>query len=164
MPKPRRRHVDIVRGAGRWVERLCPKCNEWKHQDTHYYQRENGQRESICRACQLIKRRAYYVAHHDGAKTSCIEDVAHERQRVVEAHDHEPCCAVAEAGHGPVPVVGMTRAQRREEPREPRAVRARGDLPLQALERGIRRTHRARNLRASAVALKSQQPGVDADG
>jgi hypothetical protein len=81
-----------------------------------------------------------------------------------EADDREPRAAVAEAGNRPIPVVGMTRAQNGQEPGQARALRAGGNLAFQAFERAVSGRHRARNLRARALALKSLLRPADPDG
>jgi hypothetical protein len=78
-----------------------------------------------------------------------------------EPDDHQPAGAVAEARHRSVPRCGMTRAQRGEEVREPRAFRAGRDLAFEPRQRFLSDTHRARNLRGPALALKSPMHCAD---
>jgi hypothetical protein len=83
----RRKHSDIVRGKPPWVERLCAWCAKWKHEESSYYERSNGRRESICIDCQHLKRRCNYVASHEQARTYA--------KRTVVVYEDQPC-ALAE--------------------------------------------------------------------
>src|SRR5262249_57811374 len=78
-----------------------------------------------------------------------------------QADDREPGPPVAEAWHGPVPIVGAQRARLGQEGGEPRAAVAAGDLPLDLAQRRLTSAHLARNLRRICASLKLEAPPVD---